>query len=72
MSSTWNHRVMKHKDGEQDWFQIHEVYYKGDNVDGYTENGISVGGNTIEELREVLNLMLESLDKEVLKPKEDE
>jgi len=47
MSSTWNHRVMKHKDGDQDWFQIHEVYYKGDNVDGYTENGISVGGRTI-------------------------
>ena len=33
----WNHRVMKHKDGEDDFFTIHEVYYnKKGKVDGYT------------------------------------
>jgi len=62
----WNHRVMKQKDGNEDWYQIHEVYYKDGKVDGYTTNGIAAGGNTLEELRVELNRMLESLDKEVL------
>ena len=48
----WNHRVMKHKDGGDDFFQIHEVYYKEDGeVDGYTLKGASAGGNTLDELR---------------------
>tara|TARA_R110002074_G_scaffold308931_1_gene479681 strand:- start:72 stop:281 length:210 start_codon:yes stop_codon:yes gene_type:complete len=63
----WNHRVMKHKDGEDDFFQIHEVYYTEDGeVDGYTLNGASAGGNTLDELRSELQRMLDSLDKEVL------
>ena len=63
----WNHRVMKHKDGEDDFFQIHEVYYTEDGeVDGYTLNGVAAGGNTLDELRSELQRMLDSLDKEVL------
>jgi hypothetical protein len=63
----WNHRVMKHKDGEDDFFQIHEVYYTEDGeVDGYTLNGAAAGGNTLDELRSELQRMLDSLDKEVL------
>ena len=63
----WNHRVMKHKDGDDDFFQIHEVYYKENGeVDGYTANGTSAGGNSLQELRADLERMLKSLDKEVL------
>lgn len=64
--STWNHRVMKRKDGDEDWFTIHEVYYK-DNMDieGYTD-AIPVGGNSIEELRWTLEQMIKSLDKPIL------
>jgi hypothetical protein len=63
----WNHRVMKHKDGEDDFFTIHEVYYnKEGKVDGYTKKGTSAGGNSLQELREDLERMLKSLDKEVL------
>ena len=63
----WNHRVMKHKDGEDDFFTIHEVYYdKEGKVDGYTTKGSSAGGNSLQELRENLERMLRSLDKEVL------
>ena len=63
----WNHRVIKHKDGGYDFFQIHEVYYKEDGeVDGYTLKGASAGGNTLDELRGELQRMLDSLDKEVL------
>ena len=65
--STWNHRVMKRKDGDEDWFTIHEVYYK-DNMDieGYTKETISVGGNSIEDLRWTLEQMIKSLDKPIL------
>ena len=62
----WNHRVMKHKDGEDDFFTIHEVYYdKEGKVNGYTAKGTSPGGNSLQELKENLKLMLKSLDKEV-------
>lgn len=69
---TWNHRVLKHKDGEDNWYQIHEVYYdKEGNVDGYTKDGASVGGNSLEELKWVLEKMLESIEKEIIEYKED-
>ena len=71
---SWNYRVMKSKDGEDDWYQIHEVYYDEDNnVNGWTKNGATVGGNTIDEVRSSLKLMLASLNKEALNQnKEDE
>jgi|TARA_R110002167_G_scaffold147043_1_gene339026 hypothetical protein len=63
----WNHRVMKQKDGDDDYYQIHEVYYKKNGkVDGYTARGTSPCGNSLQELREDLELMLKSLDKEIL------
>jgi len=64
---SWNHRVMKHKDGDDDFFTIHEVYYdKKGKINGYTSNGTSVCGNSLQELREGLERMLKSLDKEIL------
>lgn len=79
--STWNHRVMRHKyaspeSGETEvMLAIHEVYYKDKSRDdrkvtaddvGYTENPVSVTGESIEDLRETLQLMLKALDKPVL------
>ena len=64
---SWNHRLMKMKDGEDDFYQIHEVYYdKEGNVVSYTKNGVTVGGNDIEEVKWVLLEMLKALDKPVL------
>ena len=60
----WNYRILKSKD---DWYQIHEVYYdKDNNVSGWAENGTTVSGDTIDEIRSSLELMLKSLDKEIL------
>jgi len=65
--SKWNHRVVKTKDGVDDWYVIHEVFYDKDgNVDGMTKQPVSVGGNTIEELKWTLTKMLESLDKDII------
>ena len=69
----WNHRVMKHEkaDGDDDWYQIHEVYYNGKREpDSWTVDGIKPGGNTLEDLRDELIMMLEATEKEILKYKE--
>lgn len=82
---TWNHRVMRHKhtfpeSGETEvTLAIHEVYYKDQTVDdcqvsaddvGFTENAVTVTGESIEELRSTLRLMLNALDKPVLEYKQ--
>ena len=55
------------KDGEDDFYQIHGVFYdKEGNVESYTKNGVTVGGNNIEEVKWVLREMLAALDKPVL------
>ena len=69
----WNHRVMKHEkaDGDDDWYQIHEVYYDSKREpDSWTVDGIKPGGNTLENLRDELIMMLEATEKEILKYKE--
>ena len=70
---TWNYRVLKSKDGGDDWYQIHEVYYdKEGNINGWAERGAIVCGNTLSELRSSLEMMLKSLDKEIINNDEDE
>ena len=55
------------KDGEDDFYQIHEVFYdKEGNVESYTKNGVTVGGKDIGEVKWVLLEMLAALDKPVL------
>ena len=66
---SWNHRVMKHKeaDGDDDWYQIHEVYYNSKRKPkSWTVEGIAPGGNTLEDLRDELLKMLEATEKEIL------
>jgi hypothetical protein len=60
---------MKHEkaDGDDDWYQIHEVYYNGKREpDSWTVDGIKPGGNTLENLRDELIMMLEATEKEIL------
>lgn len=66
---TWNHRVMKSYPANQEdaWYSIREVYYdENGKVDGYTQDAIDPGSDSIEGLREVLCRMLLALDKPVL------
>jgi len=65
--STFNHRVMAHKSGRFVYLQIHEVYYDDNGVpDGYTQNAVTVGGETTAELVWVLDKMKLCLDKPIL------
>lgn len=64
----WNHRVLAkiYPSGDVE-FDIHEVYYdeRGE-PNAYTENPISVGGDSIKSLRWQLNKMKECLKKPIL------
>ena len=62
---------MRHTHKSEDYYQIHSVYYKDGKVNGYSKEGSNVGGDTIEEVKEDLKRMLDSLDKEVLEYKND-
>jgi len=62
---SWNHRVMESETDGEVLFTIHEVYYKGEKVVGWTEGGVIPSEETIEELRETLERMLLSLDEPV-------
>jgi hypothetical protein len=67
--SYWNHRVVKkhYPETDETFFTIHESHYN-DNGDlyGYTESGVDPCGESIEDLRDILNRMLRALDKPVL------
>ena len=68
---SWNYRLLKMKDGEDDFYQIHEVYYdKQGKVKGYTKNGATVAGNDIADVKSVLMKMLSCLEKDVIKYEE--
>jgi len=76
----WNYRVMKRKEinseGEKEvWYGIHEVYYKNDEVNdltvksdeiGYTKEPVKITTNNIEDLKWMLEEMLNSLNKPIL------
>jgi len=56
------------------WYGIHEVFYKNDDSDEFDENEVDLissdpinpHGETEEDIKEDLNMMLKSFDKPVL------
>ena len=69
---SWNYRLLKMKDGDDDFFQIHEVFYnKKGKVKGYTKNGVTVAGKDIAEVKWVLMEMLSCLEKDVIQYEEE-
>ena len=64
----WNYRIIKSKDEEtkEEWFEIKEVYYDqlGKPMGHCTA---TVGSDKLEEIKEVLSMMAQSLDKAVIK-----
>jgi hypothetical protein len=71
----WNHRVLRHKQipipnlQREDYLVIHEVYFEeGHEPEPHscTMDGVTVGGESLDELRETLQRMLRCLDKPVL------
>lgn len=64
---SWNHRVLAHQNKDEISLDIHEVYYNKNGVpNGYTENPISVSGDTLKSVKWVLNRMKECTKKPIL------
>ena len=60
----WNHRVIKLNISD-DYYKISEVFYNQDgSIFGYINTGVS--GESIDDIRETLEWMLECLDKPIL------
>jgi hypothetical protein len=71
MSSHWHYQLMYHKYAEpilggEGYYAIHE-YYEMDDGDGWTENPVDVTGDSIEDVKKALMLMLHDIDKHGVK-----
>lgn len=64
---TWNHRIMAAPDGDGYEYGLYEVYYneKGEPT-GYTSDAIPIVGESIKEIRWILDKVEEALMKPVL------
>lgn len=71
----WNYRVIRkpydYKDLVFEEYNVHEVFYDDNgNIESWTTEPISPYGDTLEELKNTLEKMLEALEKPILQ--EDE
>jgi hypothetical protein len=67
--SHWNYRVIRYDNDEYNvdpYFSIHEVYYHENGELSWSVNSIKPQGESPEELRADLELMLKALDKPVM------
>ena len=61
---TWNYRVLRHVEKAEEWYQVHEVYYRENgSITSCSEEAIAPFGETVEELQEVIELMKAAFDK---------
>ena len=65
---TWNHRVVKKisDDGSDEYYSIQEVYYDDEGKPYAQTIDLQVEGDTVTEIRKVLEQMLEALDNPVM------
>jgi hypothetical protein len=67
LKMSWNYRVVKITEDDDDYFAIHEVYYNEDgSIRVMTESPVPVGGESVDSLRSSLQMMMSCLDKDVL------
>ena len=68
MSNHWHYQLMRHTDDNgEEYFAIHEYYQLDGGGGGWTEAPVDVVGDTIEEVKEVLQMMLEDIEKHGVK-----
>jgi len=72
----WHYQLMYHKYDipildEEGYYAIHE-YYEMDEGPDWTESPVDVTGNSIEDVKESLLLMLKDIDKHGVKSYKEE
>mgnify|MGYP001560878605 CR=1 FL=1 len=64
---TWNHRVIRHVESDNEWYAIHDVYYdENDEPDGVTLDPEAVIGDNLEDLQQTLEWMTKALSAPIL------
>lgn len=65
--SHWNHRVLKQKINGEDFYSVREVFYNDDgSIYAYTANPVEISGESIEDIRQYCQWILNCLDTPVL------
>ena len=60
----WNNRIVKHKKDDAVWYSVHEVFYNDNGgINGYTEDPISIVGETVEEVKSQLEMIMKDIEK---------
>jgi hypothetical protein len=74
--SSWEYRICKRNDEDEEWFEIAEVYYlseddyKNDKPSTWTTNGARPGGNSLEEIKRDLEMMMEACNRPIFDEEE--
>ena len=63
---SWDHRVIKRTVDGTTSYQLHEVYYDGDEISGWTEDPVAAMGESAGDLKSTLKLQQNALDKPFL------
>jgi hypothetical protein len=64
---SWNHRVLAHEFKDEIYFQVHEVYYDDEGKPhAHTANAVSIGAESLKDIKWTLNRMKEALKKPIL------
>jgi hypothetical protein len=68
---TWNYRIIKKTfaDNDSSQYEIHEVYYEGKSISGWTENSVKPSAESVAELREDIRYFLQAFKHPVLEEK---
>lgn len=66
--SSWNYRVMKHANGDEDvTYEIHEAFYDDDgNLKDWTAEPVSVSALSVSEITSILSMMARAVDLPIL------
>jgi hypothetical protein len=60
----WNNRIVKHEKDDTVWYAVHEVFYnENGGINGYTENPITIVGDTVEDVKSQLEMIAKDIEK---------
>ena len=60
----WNNRIVKHEKDDTVWYSVHEVFYnKNGGINSYTEDPITILGETVEEVKSQLKMIMRDIEK---------
>lgn len=63
----WNHRIIQKEDDGNIYYEIHEVYYnENGTIWAITEESVKPFGDTVEDLKVGMKLMLTAFEEPVL------